>query len=95
MRLSDSKTTNFDTLKYKCNYNLSTFVVCVFQVLVTYVVDASHYFVRLLSARHNDMTTKDLSPQYSQLQMELAVWYTNLANQKRHSKSCDIKKNLH
>lgn len=61
--------------------------VFVLKVLVTEIVDASHYYVRVLSVRKEDKGEQtDLSASYSVLQMDMGTWYGNLLNRKRHSK---------
>ncbi|XP_052816086.1 uncharacterized protein LOC128242797 [Mya arenaria] len=56
------------------------------KVLVTHVIDASHYFVRVLGVRRLEGgKMEDLSADFSELQMNLALWYSDQAHQKRHS----------
>ena len=50
------------------------------------MIDATHYYVRLLSLKTADFK-EDLGTVYSQLQMDIGLWYGNLANLVRHSKS--------
>ena len=58
-------------------------------MFVTHIVDASHYFVRILGVRNEDTedsSLRDESAKYSRLQLDLGQWFGNLLNRKRHSK---------
>ena len=52
---------------------------------MTNVVKATHCYVRMISVRHSG-GKEDLGTVYSKLQMDLGLWYGNLANLTRQSK---------
>ena len=57
------------------------------KVLVSHVVDASHFYVRLLAAKHDGKTVyEDLSLRFTEMQMDLAMWYSNLKHKRRYGK---------
>lgn len=55
---------------------------------MTHVVDASHYYIRVLGVKREGMMGyEDLSLRFIKMQLELAQWYSNLHNKKRYGKA--------
>ncbi|XP_052233874.1 putative ATP-dependent RNA helicase TDRD12 isoform X2 [Dreissena polymorpha] len=56
------------------------------KVLVTHIIDASHYYARILGVRRREGgQLEDMSARFSDLQLSLGQWFSKLTNQKRHT----------